>query len=178
MKAIQCPVDCKHLDQHERYQRAKISDEFHQAWMQKVVPLYQKQDRFGIDFLLFVEFSLYRFLHQRPQTTDEAVLEGLKFLHRQLSPIQVIEALGNAPGKHLVEAVTEYRRQHPQFDEEKAQEMVDILISLFVEKLSDDRQTVAGFMGHLETHFDVSSALDAGDANDVQPPPQIITPRG
>jgi|GEM_PF-3321030 len=176
IKDIRCPSNCKHLGQHERYRHAKVSDEFHQAWAEKVVPLYQKQDRFGIDFLLFLEFALYQFLHEHPQATDAQVLEGLKFAHRQLSPIQVIEAVGNAAGKHLVAAIAEYQEQHPQFDIEKAQSMVEMLIEIFDENAKNDRDGINGFMGHLETHFDLSTVVKTDEDAEVLTPPKIIIP--
>ena len=73
LKKIRCPSDCKYLDQHERFRHAKAAEGFHLAWARTVTPIYQRQDRDALDWLLACEFALYRQLRENPSTPDEAV---------------------------------------------------------------------------------------------------------
>lgn len=179
LKEIRCPADCKYLG-HERYQYAQVAETFHQSWAEAIAPYYQKRDAFALDFLVLLEFSAYKFLKANPLSTDEELKEGLNFLHRQLSPIQVVEAVGASFGKYLVEDIQRIQKQNPQFDVDKAQEMVDLLSELLksFEDEGQPRQAINGLMGHLENNFDLSSIEDSSSQTEdkVETPPKIITP--
>jgi hypothetical protein len=142
------------------------------------MPLYQSQDVAAIDFLVATEISLYQFLKAHPTTEDEETLDGLKFFHRQLSPIQVIEAVGNSLGKHLVQQANDYQQKQTGFDIEKSQTVVKFLVDLMTErKGKDSRQAINGFLGHMEANFDVSSIEPLEeDSEKVSTSPKIITP--
>lgn len=179
LKEIRCPADCKYLG-HERYQHAQVAETFHQAWAEAIAPYYQRRDAFALDFLVLLEFSAYKFLKANPLSIDEELKEGLNFLHRQLSPIQVVEAVGTSFGKHMVEDVEHIQKQNPQFDVDKAQEMVDLLMELIKNFKDEGRPRIAinGLMGHLENNFDLSSIENSipQEEEKVETPPKIITP--
>jgi len=178
LKSIRCTPDCKYLAQHERYQHAKHADAFHQAWIQAVTPIYQAQDAAAIDFMIATEMAMYWFLSANPTTEDQELIEGLNFLHRQLSPVQVVEAVGGKAGRALAEHAQSYQKQHPKFDTEKGQSVVDLLTKLLSEHqdAEDPRHAIGGLLGHLEANFDLSSdEPQESDENDVTVP-TIITP--
>ncbi len=180
LKKIRCPSDCKYLDQHERFRHAKAAEGFHLAWARTVTPIYQRQDRDALDWLLACEFALYRQLRENTSTPDEAVVEGLKFVQRKLSPVEVVEAVGSSLGRALLQAVQPHLKQ-PRFDREKAQAVVQMLIDLFESHQGDEpRRAVNGFMGHLEENFDLSEVMKDASPPEEKPDadkPKIIVPR-
>jgi len=178
LKEIRCPADCKYLG-HERYQHAQVAEQFHQAWTQEIAPLYQKQDAFALDFLVMLEFASYKFLKENPLSNDSDLIEGLSFLHRQLSPIQVIESVGNSFGKHLVKEIEIIQKQNPQFDVDKAQQIIDLLLKIIngFEDETDPRKAINGLMGHLENNFNLAQLKNKQVEEPIETPPKIITPK-
>lgn len=173
LREIRCPADCRHLDLHGRYQHARVADDFHLAWIGKVAPYYQQRDQLSLDYMMALEFELYRHVRAHPAITDEQVRDALKSVARQLSPIQVFEALAGSLTKQLLQATREFQKQQPRLDSEKAQRIVEDLVSLFSQTHADGRATVSGFMGHVEAHFEVPPQKEADPLADA---PQIITP--
>lgn len=175
LREIRCPSDCKYLDAHGRYQHARVADDFHLAWIGKVAPYYQQRDQLALDFLMDLEFSLYRHVRAHPATTDEQVREALKSVARQLGPIQVFEAMASSLAQQLLQAVREFQKQQPRLDAERAQRVVEDVLALFTEVRADERESVSSFMGHVETHFKVPPKED--EAQTPAATPHIITPR-
>ncbi|HEY5596120.1 MAG TPA: hypothetical protein VIL47_02545 [Candidatus Bipolaricaulota bacterium] len=175
LREIRCPADCRYLDAHGRYQHARVADDFHLAWIGKVAPYYQQRDQLALDFLMDFEFALYRHVRAHPVTTDEQVREALRVLVRQLSPIQVFEAMASSLAKQLLQATQEFQKQQPRLDAEKAQRVVEDVLALFAKVRADERGSVSSFMGHVEAHFKVPAKEDETQIPNAAP--QIITPR-
>lgn len=175
LREIRCPSDCKYLGAHERYQHARVADDFHLAWIEKVAPYYQQRDQVALDFFMAVEFELYRHVRAHPATTDEQVREALKSVSRQLGPIQVFEAMASSLTNQLLQATQEFQKQQPRLDAERAQRVVDDVLALFSQTHADERATVSSFMGHVEAHFKVPAKEE--EAQPATDTPQIITPR-
>lgn len=176
LREISCLPSCKYLDQHERYQHARVAEGFHQRWAEKVRPLYEKGEPFALDFLIASEFSIYGFLRDNAAAKDGNLAEGLQFFQRQLGPIYVVETAGNALGKHLSQVATKFRQEDSRFDGEIAQSIVDILIELTATTTPQARDIINGFMGHLEANFDLSSIEAKSKEDEIITPPRIVTP--
>ncbi len=177
LKEIRCLGDCKYLE-HERYQHVHVAEQFHQTWTQEIIPFYQNRDAFALDFLVLLEFASYKFVKANPLTNDSELIEALNFLHRQLSPIQVVESVGTSFGNNLVEEIQTIQKQNPQFDADKAQQIIDLLlkiINIFKDK-TDHRKAINGLMGHLEKNFDLASLNNQPVEEQIETPPKIITP--
>lgn len=172
---ITCPPHCKYFKAHEEYQRARLGPEFHQAWITHTEPFYQKGQMDLIDFIAFLELSIYQYFLQQTRGTDEDIKEALEFLKRQLSPIKVIETSGSSLGKHLWEGARAYLEDRPAVDHEQAQEAVGVLINV-VKSLkggAEPRQALQGLLGHVERYIGVPLADEKPSTIET---PHVITP--
>lgn len=172
LRTIACPAHCRYLEKHERYRHARAGEAFHARWLEAVAPLYVEQ-REGVIYLLQLELALYKYLKENPRLQDAQVHEALAALHRQLSPIHVVEATISPLARHLIEASEAYREENPRFDPEAAQAAVGALMALVPDRA--DREAVSGFMGHVETHADLEAFEDEPAADEIVVP-RIITP--
>jgi len=118
---IDCPPHCKYFKSHEEYQRTRLGPEFHRAWLSATEPLYRAGKRASLDFLIFLELSIYQYFLHRTRGTDEDLREALRYVERKLGPIEVIETPATPLGKHLFESISGYLKRE-RLDPEEAEE--------------------------------------------------------
>lgn len=174
---INCPPDCRYFVEHEEYQRERLAPDFHAAWLEHIEPLYRERRVEALDFLAFVEISVYQYFLRETQGTDEDLVEGLEHVSRKLSPIQVIEAPGSRLGQHLWQAVESLNREGRGVDPEEGQEAVAALIKA-VKALAEDgepRQALQGLLGHVEQYLGVPEGLEEREAGAIETP-RIVYP--
>lgn len=153
-----------------------MGPEFHQAWMKATEPLYRERRSEALDFIVFLEISLYQYFLQQTRGTDEGLFEALEFLKRKLSPVEVIETPGSLLGKHLAEAARGYMEKKRALDPEQAQKAVDTLI-VSVQSLKDGeepRKALHGLLGHVELYIGVPEGMAEKPATIETP--RVITP--
>ena len=174
---IDCPSHCKYFKAHEEYQRSRLGPEFHQAWMRATEPLYRERRPEPLDFIVFLEISVYQYFLQQTRGTDEELYEALEFLKRKLSPVEVIETPGSPLGKHLAEAARGYTDKKRGLDPERAQKAVDALVGS-VQSLKDGaepRKALHGLMGHVEIYIGVPAGMLAERPTAIETP-RIVLP--
>ncbi|OGF55475.1 MAG: hypothetical protein A2Z21_06660 [Candidatus Fraserbacteria bacterium RBG_16_55_9] len=150
-----------------------MGPEFHQAWMKATEPFYRERQQEQLDFVVFLEVSLYRYFLQQTRGTDEELHEALEFLKRKLSPVEVIETPGSSLGKHLAEAARGYMEKKRTLDPEEAQKAAHALVGA-VQSLKDSgepRQALHGLLGHVELY------IGAPEASAAERPTAIETPK-
>jgi len=172
---IRCPATCTYLKRHQRYEREREAAEFYETWLEKIVPLIRHNRPEALDLLLALTCDLYRFLDENPSTQDGDLLEGIKFLRRQLSPVQVVELSGGPLEQHALNSLKTFQQQHPQIDSDEQARVIDCLLDIVATDVPQGRHKVYGLLGFLERHF--------GDALSKTPPspddivvPTIVTP--
>ncbi len=173
---IHCPTHCKYFKAHELYQRQRLSEEYHQAWLRSTEKFY-KQNRIKLlDFMLFLELLIYQYYREHTAGTDGDLLEALRFVKRRFSPIEVIEMSGSALGVHLWEGVQEYLKGHELNDEEALEgvEAVIHFLEAYAGANQHSRRLLQGLLGHVERHFKLSEELKK--APELIETPGIITP--
>ena len=170
---ITCPPDCRHYVKNEKYQRERLAPEFHDAWLQRTLPFYQNGQTAALDFVVFLEKTLYNFFRRETRATDDDVVAGLGHVKRKLSPIQVIESPSTRLGQHLWQAVEGYQQQAHGIDEEDGQAVTDALVES-IEALADDdspRDGLHGLLGHVEQYIGIPEPdTSADNSGDVQSP--------
>lgn len=175
---ISCPPDCRHYVKNERYQRERLAPEFHDAWLQKTLPFYQNKQTEALDFVVFLEKTLYNFFRRETRAVDEDVVDALGHVKRKLSPIQVIEAPGTRIGQHLWQAVEKYQQQGQGIDEEDGQTVTDALVEA-IEALANEespRDGLHGLLGHVEQYLGVPEPDASADDEDYGQASRIFRP--
>jgi hypothetical protein len=174
---IDCPPHCKYFKEHEEYQRARLGPHFHQAWIDATERFYRERRAELLDFILFLEISIYQHFLRQTRGTDEELREALEYLKRKLGPIEVIEAPGSQLGKHLFEAARQYLEKRPDLDADGAQEAVEAL-SAALQTFSDGaepRRAIHGLLGHVEHYIGVPEGLSEEEPSAIEIP-KIIRP--
>ncbi len=174
---IDCPAHCRYFQSHEEYQRSRLGPEFHRVWSAATEPFYRARTQDLLDFVVFLEISIYQYFLQQTRGTDEDLYEALEFVKRKLSPVEVIETPGTSLGKHLSEAVRGYREKKRALEFEQAQRAVDALIGS-INSLKDGaepRQALHGLLGHVEKFIGVPEGLMAEQPTAIETP-KIILP--
>ncbi len=170
---IDCPPHCRYFKAHEEYRRERLGPEFHRAWLEAMEPFYRDRQTELLDFVLFLELSIYQYFLEQTRGSDEDLSEALEFLKRQLSPIQVIETPGSTLGRHLSDAARQYNEKKQAPSPEQAQAAVDGLLSA-IESLrvgTEPRRALHGLLGHVERYIGVPEGLAA------VPPVAMKTPK-
>jgi hypothetical protein len=174
---MDCPAHCKYFKAHEEYQRSRLGPEFHRAWLGATAPVYRDRRSELLDFIVFLEISLYQYFLQQTRGTDEDLTAALEFLQRKLSPVEVIETPGSLLGKHLTEAARGYIDKKRSLVPEQAQQAVDALVGA-VQALKDEaepRRALHGLLGHVERYIGVPEALLSEKPTAIEMP-KIILP--
>lgn len=153
---IDCPIECRYFKKHERYQRAKLSDDYKGNLLEVIEDLFEEKERDTIGFLAYLENSIYNFYEgeEKKIGQDKEVLEALEFLKRRLSTIEIVETIGSKLGKYLWKGIQEHLPEVPVSDEE-AKEAIERLEEVF-SRYSDNenpRQCLQGLLGHVEKDF-------------------------
>lgn len=170
---ISCPPDCRHYVKNERYQRERLAPEFHEAWLERTLPFYQNGQTAALDFVVFLEKTLYDFFRRETRATDDDVVDALGHVKRKLSPIQIIEAPGTRIGQHLWQAVEGYQHQTDGVGEDDGQAVTDALVESLETLANEDspREGLHGLLGHVEQYIGVPEPdASAEDQGDVQTP--------
>ena len=174
---IDCPSDCHYYQENEEIQRQRLSAHFHEAWLKAVTPYFQDRKRQLIDWIVFVEASIYAHFQTQTRGSDEDLIEALEYLKSKLSPISIIEAAGSGLGKHLEDVSKELLESGSAPIHEDAQDGVQTLIEI-VQSMRDDeheRHALHGLLGHVEHVIGVPEGLKSEPDQDIETP-KIITP--
>ena len=169
---IDCPSSCSYYRRHEGYQRERLGPEFRKRWLFHNEELYRKRRERLFDFILFLEWLIYRYYRERTRGTDREIREALEFAGRQLGPLVVVEGLVRPElGEYLLQGIEDYLEQFGM-GEEEARAGVEATISFLEEFSGEDenpRRYLQGLMGHVERDFDLPE-------EEEEPPRLIITP--
>jgi len=167
---VDCSSSCPYYKRHEGYQRERLGPEFRRRWLLHNEELFHLQRERVLDFILFLEYLIYRYYRQRTRGSDREVLEALEFAKRQLGPLVIVEDLIRPElGEYLQEEIEGYLGEHG-LKEEEARAGVEATIS-FLKEFSDEgnpRRFLQGLMGHVERDFDLPE--------EEERPGLIITP--
>lgn len=173
---IHCPTHCKYFKEHELYQRQRLSEDYHQAWLRSTESFYKQNRTKLLDFMLFLELLIYQYYREHTAGTDDELLEALRFVKRKFSPIEVIEVSGSALGVHLWEGVQKYLEKNG-LTREEALEGVEATVRFLESRAGvhqNPRRLLHGLLGHVERHFKLPEALK--QAPELIETPGIITP--
>lgn len=154
---IRCPAHCKYFQEHEEYQRRRLGPEFHRAWLETMEPFYRRRQPAALDFVIFLEITVYGQLVVHPHSTDKELLEALEAVERKLSPLEVIETPVSPLGERLAAAVQERLRARGDLSPEEAQGAVEALRRV-IEELRlerEPRRALHGLRGHVEQFLGV-----------------------
>lgn len=171
---IDCPSSCPYYQRHENYQRGRLGPEFRKRWLIHNGALYRESQEKELNFILFLEFLIYRYYRERTRGNDEEILEALEFARGQLGPLVVVESLIRPSlGQHLQEGIEDYLKEY-RLSEEEARAGIEATISFLKEFSGEDenpRRYLQGLMGHVERDFNLPAE------GEEQPAPSlIITP--
>jgi hypothetical protein len=155
---IDCPLTCPYYQRHEGYQRERLGPEFRRQWLEHNEELYRGEKEGRLNFVLFLEYLIYRYYRERTRGNDEEVLEGLEFAKRQLGPLVVVESLIRLDlGEYLQEGIEDYLKEQGM-SEEETHAGIEATIS-FLKKFSGEdenpRRYLQGLMGHVEQDFNL-----------------------
>jgi hypothetical protein len=169
---IDCPSTCSYYRRHESYHQGRLGPEFRRRWFEHNAALYHEGKERVLNFILFLEFLIYRYYRERTRGTDEEILEALEFAKRRLGPLEIVESpLRIGIDQHLQKGIEEYIKEH-DLDREEALAGGEATISFLREFSGEDenpRRYLQGLMGHVEQDFNLP---EEGEA----PSGLIITP--
>jgi len=153
-----------------------LGSEFHRAWLSATEPLYREGKRELLDFLIFLELSIYQYFLHQTQGTDEDLREALRYVERKLGPIEVIETPATPLVKHLFESISGYLKRE-RLDPEEAEEAIGKLLEAVGTLLAEGepRQALQGLLGHVECYLGVPRELAEEEPRAIETP-KIIRP--
>lgn len=129
-----------------------------------------------LDFLIFLELSIYQYFLRRTRGTDEDLREALRYLERKLGPLEVIETPGSPLGRHLFESVKEYLKRErlaPEEAEEATEKLIEA-VEVLISEGEEPRQALQGLLGHVEGYIGVPQGM-AEEPRAIETP-KIIRP--
>ena len=155
---IDCPPTCPYYQRHEGYRRERLGPEFRKRWLTHNERLYREGEEKELNFILFLEWLIYRYYRERTRGTDAEILEALEFAGRQLGPLVLVEGLVRPDlGEYLLEGIEDYLEKYG-LSEEEARAGVEATISFLKEFSGEDenpRRYLQGLMGHVEQDFNM-----------------------
>lgn len=174
---IDCPPTCPYYQRHEGYQRKRLGPEFRKAWLIHNEGLYREGREEVLNFVLFLEWLIYRYYRERTRGRDEEILEGLEFAKRQLGPLVVVEGLVRPDlGRYLQEGIEDYLKEYG-LNEEGARAGVEATISFLKEFSGEDenpRRYLQGLMGHVEQDFNLPKEEEEAPTGLIITPDQLL----
>jgi hypothetical protein len=175
---IACPPHCRYFKEHEEYQRARLSAEFHDAWLKATGPIYNKHQSELLNWIIFFEISIYEHFLSQTKGIDEDLIEAFSFVKHKLSPIEIIETAGSELGKNLWASTQSYFKSHPELEPDTAKAGIELFVALIqlLKGPAAPRQALHGLLGHVETYIGVPEEIAKSSRESSVETPKIILP--
>jgi hypothetical protein len=168
LTTIRCPADCPYLEAGTDYQRHRVGELFRQDRRRAYREVYEIGAEKAAGLLNLIEVACFSYFHDKSTALDGEIIAALQFIRRLLSPLHFPAPAVPAFSQYLHKEFKAYLAQE-KIDQEKAQQVVDLALSLINQFSGGGLQSnrfITGVIGCLSADYpDVAAHLRSQDTD-------------